>query len=306
MLDFLLPYGYFWPILLIFVTAVCMFLFFLNVFLMTILLCVYHAIPHEVIDSFLQSSLSVIRYKFSFYFEQIESNIRKTFKIHVSEKIPEKSILLWHPHDLMTITSAIHNGFRITDPSYTPTKIVTLWIYNSIPVIKDFMRLSNCISSDYQIIKDTLEKESVSLMLGGVKEILHADSKTIILTIKKRKGIFKIALETGCSLVPVITYGESDLFPPMKNSFIDSTNQLLYSLLKIAIPVPTIESLHNWVKLFNEPLQTVNTYTGSIIKVEKIENPTDKDIDSLRNTYIKEIQVLFKNTNPGKYKLEIT
>ena len=240
MLDFLLPYGYFWPILLIFVTAVCMFLFFLNVFLMTILLCVYHAIPHEVIDSFLQSSLSVIRYKFSFYFEQIESNIRKTFKIHVSEKIPEKSILLWHPHDLMTITSAIHNGFRITDPSYTPTKIVTLWIYNSIPVIKDFMRLSNCISSDYQIIKDTLEKESVSLMLGGVKEILHADSKTIILTIKKRKGIFKIALETGCSLVPVITYGESDLFPPMKNSFIDSTNQLLYSLLKIAIPVPTI------------------------------------------------------------------
>ena len=224
----------------------------------------------------------------------------------MSEKIPEKSILLWHPHDLMTITSAIHNGFRITDPSYTPTKIVTLWIYNSIPVIKDFMRLSNCISSDYQIIKDTLEKESVSLMLGGVKEILHADSKTIILTIKKRKGIFKIALETGCSLVPVITYGESDLFPPMKNSFIDSTNQLLYSLLKIAIPVPTIESLHNWVKLFNEPLQTVNTYTGSIIKVEKIENPTDKDIDSLRNTYIKEIQVLFKNTNPGKYKLEIT
>ena len=224
----------------------------------------------------------------------------------MSEKIPEKSILLWHPHDLMTITSAIHNGFRITDPSYTPTKIVSLWIYNIIPVIKDFMRLSNCISSDYQIIKDTLEKESVSLMLGGVKEILHADNKIIKLTIKKRRGIFKIALETGSSLVPVITYGESDLFPPMKNSFIDSTNQLLYSLLKIAIPVPTLESLHNWVKLFNEPLQTVHTYTGNIIKVEKNENPTDNDIDSLRNTYIKELQVLFKNTNPGKYKLEIT
>ena len=224
----------------------------------------------------------------------------------MSEKIPEKSILLWHPHDLMTITSAIHNGFQITDPLYTPTKIVTLWIYNTIPVIKDFMRISNCISSDYQVIKNTLEKESVSLMLGGVKEILHADRKTIILTIKKRRGIFKIALETGCSIVPVITYGESDLFPPMNNSFVNLTNQLLYSLLKIAIPFPTIESLHNWVKIFNEPLQTVHTYTGSIIKVDKIENPTDKDIDSLRNIYIKEIQILFKNTNPGKYKLEIT
>jgi 1-acyl-sn-glycerol-3-phosphate acyltransferase len=32
-------------------------------------------------------------------------------------------------------------------------------------------------------------------------------------TIKKRKGIFKIALETGTPIVPFITYGECELFP---------------------------------------------------------------------------------------------
>lgn len=306
MLDFLLPYGYFWPVLLFFSVIVCVFLFCLNVLLSVGILCVYHIIPSDVIDSMLQSCLTIIRYKFSFYFEKIETNLRKTFQIHVSEKIPEKSILLWHPHDLMTITSAIHNGFQVTDPSYTPTKIVSLWFYNHIPIIKDFMRMGNCISSNYETIKETLHTESVSIMLGGIQELLDANENTIILTIKKRRGIFKIALETGSALVPIITYGESKLFPPLKHPIIDSANKMLHSFLKVALPVPTIESLNNWVKLFNEPLEAVHTYTGSVIKVAKIELPIEQDIDNLRDLYIKEVEKLFKTTNPGKYILKIT
>jgi hypothetical protein len=305
MLDFLLPYAYLWPVLTFLLLLVFVCLLFLNAFLSLVCLAFYSLVPQEKIDFLIQSCLHIIRHKFSFYFEKTEDNIRDTFQIHLEKELPDKGILIWHPHGLMTITSAIHNAFGITNNNYVPTKIVSLDLYHKIPIIKDLMRNLNVVSSNYDTIKSTLQNESISIMLGGVKELLNTNDDTMMFVIKDRSGIFRLALETGSSLVPVITYGENELFSPIRNEFLDSINAALYSMLRIAIPVPTWNSLKNWVNLYKGPLMPVHTHVGTPIQVTKVNRPTKKDIDTLRDTYISELTKLFERTNRGNYKLQI-
>lgn len=54
-----------------------------------------------------------------------------------------------------------------------------------------------------------------------------------------RKGFIRVALTTGAHLVPVISFGENDLFDPIaveKHSFTWYTQQLTKSMLGFCVP----------------------------------------------------------------------
>lgn len=305
MLDFLLPYAYLWPMILLLIALLYLILFVLNVVLGVFSLGLYYLVPEQTWDSWIDSLHSWARNKFSYYFEKIEENIHQTFQLHVQKELPKKSILIWHPHGLLSVTSVIHNGVRIPTKGYTPTKLVSLDFYHKIPFIRDLMRKAHAVSANYETIKDTLQTNSVSIMLGGVKELLNSDPAKVYAVVKDRKGIFKIALETGTPLVPVITYGENKLFQPMRNSFLDTLNSYMYSIFRTGIPVPTLDSLKNWVTLYKGPLEPVYSYIGPPVPVKQIDHPTSEDIDSLKQLYIAELKKLFESTNPGQYELII-
>ncbi|KAK6029760.1 diacylglycerol acyltransferase [Ostertagia ostertagi] len=57
----------------------------------------------------------------------------------------------------------------------------------------------------------TLGKACV-LVVGGAEEALDAHPGHHILTINRRKGFIKLALETGAQLVPCYSFGENDIF----------------------------------------------------------------------------------------------
>lgn len=302
MLNNVLPYAYLWPCVALVVFGLCLLFFWMNVLLFLVCFCLYSMIPSEIIDAWVSSSISLIRSKFSFYFENVESNIRNTFIVE-GKSPTEKSILIWHPHGLMSVSSVMHNSFRITK-DYVPTKIASMDFFHTLPIIRDIARLLHVIPVNYDSIKNTVQQESVSLMLGGVQELLNTSSDTFELTIRNRTGIFRIALETGTQLVPVLTYGENKLFPPISNSYLDFLNNVLYSMFHIAIPYPTLTSLQNWNRLHYEPLEKIRTCIGEPIAVKKIENPTLSDIVELRNLYILKLNELFEKTNSG-YTLNI-
>lgn len=306
MLEYLLPYAYLWPVATVVTLSLCILFFVWNLFLSAVILALYSLVPSYVIDSLLSSSLAIVRKKFFFYFEKIESNIRSTFDIVQSKPPPPRSVFIWHPHGLMSISSAIHNAMRITSKEYMPTKIVSMSIYHKLPIIKDFMRYFNVIPAEYNTIKETLKTDSVSIMLGGVREMMNTDAKTIQLIIKNRTGIFRAALESGSSLVPVITYGENELFPPIQSESIQSINSFLYSVFGIAIPIPTWTSMKNWVTLYSSPLKKITTHVGDTISVSQKEYPSSEDILDLKTRYIKAVESLFEKTNDGTYTLEIT
>jgi len=112
-------------------------------------------------------------------------------------------------------------------------------------------------------------------------------------------------LETGSPIVPVISYGENEIFPETENTFLKALNSNLYQLFKCKLPFPSFRSAYNWTRIMREPLEPIHTYTGKPIQVKKIDEPTEKDIKDLRDIYIASLEELFNQTNIGDYTLKI-
>jgi hypothetical protein len=306
MIEVILSYIYLWPsvsLLMIFSTVI---LFFLNTALAVTICFIYAMSSEQMIDSLFQNILEFVRTHFKDIIKKLENNLKETFEIKVHHSLPEKTINVWHPHELLSITPSIHNVFKLTSSEYKPTRLVIIDIIFMIPFVRDLMKFVKMVPSDYFSIKKVAEQQSVSIVLGGAKEMVTTENDKYKLYIKNRKGIFKIALETGTPLVPIITYNESKLFPWYKNDIINDFNSMLYSLFHISIPVPTFTSVYNWFSILHHPLKKITSHVGQAVMVEKIENPTESDIRRIRKKYIKNLRVLFNSTNPGNYILEIT
>ncbi len=260
----------------------------------------------EMITDLFQNVMAFFRTHFKETIKKLETNLKETFDIKVHYPLPEKTINVWHPHELLSITPSIHNVFKLTSPDYKPTRLVVIDIMFMIPFVRDLMKFVKMVPSDYYSIKKVAEQESVSIVLGGAKEMIATEDDTYKLYIKNRKGIFKIALETGTPLVPIITYNESRLFPWYKSDILNDFNTMLYNLIHVSIPVPTFTSVYNWFTILHHPLKKITSHVGQAVMVKKIENPTESDIRRIRKKYIKNLRLLFNFTNPGNYILEIT
>ena len=284
---------YLWPLVLMGVLGILILLGVLmgvNLVLGLLVASLYGLFPKEVL---FESVASRLRNK------QVEENIQATFRMECQEAPPPSCLFIWQPHGLISVSSVLFNGGLCKHPNYRANHAVTLPFYHYFPVIGDIMRHLGSIPSDSGSITKTLRKgESVSVMLGGVREMLTAEGKHMKLYIRNRTGIFRIALDTGTPLVPVLTYGENELFPRSDEWWATDLNNLLHSYAGMAVGIPTWKALQNWLELSYRPLKPILTHVGSPI-------PATGDIPTLRNTYIKAVEDLFKTTAPAGYTLEI-
>lgn len=285
---------YLWPLVFLMVLGILLVVTVLmgvNLVLGLLVVSLYGLCPKEVL---FESVASQVRN------ESVEENLRATFPmVDCPADLPPTCIFIWNPHGLISLSSALYNSLRVCrHPNYKPNHVVSLPFYHYIPLVGDIGRYVGAIPSDYGTIKKTLLKnESVSVMLGGVREMNLADPRKMVLYIKKRSGIFKIAAETGTPLVPVITYGENELFPRSDNWMIEQMNVWLHSSFGLSIPAPSWMSLLHWFELSYRPLKPIPTYVGQPV--------IDKDPDVLKEKYIVAVQTLFSTTSPPDYSLEI-
>lgn len=276
-----------------------------NIIAFTVVFLVYMILPSSIVKEILLYFKDRIREIFKTRITETESNIRKTFQLNVQSPIPPKSINIWHPHGISGVTPVIHNGYRITSPDYKPTKGVVHYGYFMLPFIKDIIPLLNAIPSDEYSIRDTLQTESISITLGGVDEMRRGSPKDLQLVVRKRRGIFKIALEMGVPIVPILTYGEQEIFPESDLGILKMYNELMYDWFRFRIPFPTLNSVINWTRLSQTALEPIVSYTGKPIRTKKIPNPTERQIKKLRDLYIQRLQDLFDETSPLGYTMTI-
>lgn len=304
MLESILPWAYLWPVLLLVTVGVVVGLVAVNVVLAGAILLVYGVLPKETIDQGIHWLVAGTREKFEHYFQRVEEHLRATFPLHGADPLPPSCLLLWHPHSLLSVTSVLHTVFGLS-PS-VQSKVVSHSIYHTLPLVSDLMRYANTLPADFDVMKQALESGSrLSVMVGGVREMLDTDRKTIRLVLGKRKGVFRLALQTGTPLVPVLTYGESELFPAWNHPTLTTVNRFLYETFRIAIPITSWTALSSWVNLYWTPLAPIPTYVGDPIVVEKNPSPTESDLSAIRDTYIQRLKTLFEETHPPGYTLLI-
>ena len=86
---------------------------------------------------------------------------------------------------------------------------VTFWA----PIYRHWMLWLGCCSANKATLVGRLNnQESLVLIPGGAVEALHAHPQTFVVAIQNRYGFLRLARETGAKPVPVLGFGENDVF----------------------------------------------------------------------------------------------
>jgi 1-acyl-sn-glycerol-3-phosphate acyltransferase len=143
---------------------------------------------------------------------------------------------------------------------------------------------------------------SIALVPGGATEALYAGTNTLVL--RKRTGFIRLALESGASLVPVYSFGETDTYRQLASvfPFVSKVQAKFQRIFGLSLPIVT--------NLFPRRCQ-ITTVFGKPIPVKKVDSPSDAEVAALLETYIAAVADLFKAhcneyvADPKLRKLEI-
>ena len=136
-----------------------------------------------------------------------------------------KYIFGYHPHGIIShgafaafATEAL--GFSQLFPGITNT-LLTLDSNFRIPLYRDYALRMGLASVSRESCENILSKggrngegmgRAITIVVGGARESLDAKPGSLKLVLKKRKGFVKLAIRQGADLVPVIAFGENDLY----------------------------------------------------------------------------------------------
>ncbi|TPP59785.1 Diacylglycerol acyltransferase, partial [Fasciola gigantica] len=130
----------------------------------------------------------------------------------------------------------------------------------------------------------------VIVVLGGAPEALEARPGRYVMVTSRRFGFFKLALQTGSSLIPCISFGEQAMYKQIKNdrgSWIRRAQDWFEKLSTFSPPL--------FYARGPIPYRTpVNTVVGAPIPCDRIENPTREQISELKQRYLNSLQQLFR------------
>ncbi|KAJ3616791.1 hypothetical protein MTP99_011320, partial [Tenebrio molitor] len=124
----------------------------------------------------------------------------------------------------------------------------------------------------------------------GADESKYSKPGKYKIILNKRKGFVKMALQTGSPLVPVISFGETDVLDQLDFPGFGFLRDLVKNTLQIWLVIPkgTYLVCPNRVR--------VSTVVGRPIDVEKTDNPTSEQIDKLHQEFADGIKKLFEST----------
>ncbi|KAH7641153.1 2-acylglycerol O-acyltransferase 2-A isoform X1 [Dermatophagoides farinae] len=217
-----------------------------------------------------------------------------------------------HPHGILCFSHFVNFGTEGTNfsqlfPGITP-HLITLNFQFLMPLQREQFSLTGACSASKESLEFILSKKkgtgnAVGLIIGGAREVLDTIPNTMILTLKKRRGYAKVALENGASLVPVISFGENELYQTMHHEEMTIGRKIqekLYKLLTFTPPLFLGRGIFQYSFGIMPFRKEVFTVVGRPIFVEKTPHPTDSQVDELHEKYLKELTNLYEE-NKMKY-----
>uniref|UniRef100_A0A8C5QKH2 Acyltransferase n=1 Tax=Leptobrachium leishanense TaxID=445787 RepID=A0A8C5QKH2_9ANUR len=214
-------------------------------------------------------------------------------------------ILGFHPHGVLVI-GAFGNfctegtGFSSLFPGITPY-LLMLPAWFRIPFFREYIMSGSLVSSDKASAHHLLSKDggqAVVIAVGGPPEALDAKPGELTLQLLKRTGFIKLALTHGTHLVPVISFGENDLYYQVSNpkgSRLRTFQEGLQKIIGLALPLFHGRGVFQYSFGLLPHRRPVYTVVGSPIPVTKNLSPTTEDITSLHALYVKSLRDLFES-----------
>jgi 2-acylglycerol O-acyltransferase 2 len=212
----------------------------------------------------------------------------------------------YHPHGIISVGCFVSFAADATGASEMFPGITihpaTLLTNFKIPFWRELLLRLGVIEVGAKSINHVLKQgagNAVLIVPGGAAEALDAHPGTHSLTLNKRSGFFRIALQNGSNLVPIYSFGENDLYQQASNeegSFVRKLQNIFLKYAGFATPFFSgAGSMGAAIPLNPMPARCpIITIVGDPIKCPFIENPTVDDIDAVRVLYVQKLQEIFK------------
>lgn len=236
------------------------------------------------------------------------AKLHKTHELDTSRRY----ILGYHPHGIIShgawvafATNAL--GFKNKFPGITNT-LLTLDSNFRIPFYRDWILAMGIRSVSKESIRNTLGKggpsndgkgRAVTIVIGGARESLEAHPGTLRLILKSRKGFVKMALRAGADLVPVIGFGENDLYDQLTaktHPGVHKFQMFVLKVFKFTLPALHGRGLLNYDVGLMPYRRPVNVVVGKPIRIdtEPGHEPTAEEIDRFHEQYVNELEKLWE------------
>lgn len=232
--------------------------------------------------------------------------------LHKTHDLPAdgKYIFGYHPHGIIShgawvafTTNAL--GFAHKFPGVTNT-LVTLDSNFRIPFYRDWLLAMGLRSVSKESIWNTLTRggddghgagRAVTIVVGGARESLEAEPRTLRVILNARKGFVKMAIRAGADLVPVLGFGENALYDqlsPKTHPMVHRFQMFCLRVFKFTLPALHGRGVLNYdigLMPYRRPL---NIVVGKPISVDRSATPDQAEIDRVHGLYVAELQKLWE------------
>lgn len=178
--------------------------------------------------------------------------------------------------------------------------VLTLEVNYRWPILRDLILSLGVCSCKRESMNALLTTKgggkACVLIPGGAPESLDSHPGSYVVQLKNKKGFIKVALQNGASLVPVFSFGETEIYdqpPNPKGSLLRTIQDKIQAVTQIA-PVPFRGRgifQYSWGLLPNR--RPITVVVGAPINVELVAKPTQQDIDDLHRKYVDAVEELF-------------
>lgn len=238
------------------------------------------------------------------------ANFFPTKLIKTAELSPDKRYIFGcHPHGILSFSFIVNFATEATGFSElfkgVTVRLLTLRMMFWFPVLRDIVQLHGICSVESKSIDYILNelKQSVAVVVGGAQEVVDTSPQAMVWILKRRKGFVRMAIKNGVSLVPVVSFGENDLYNTLQNESLKRFQEAFKSIFTFAPPIIFGRGIFQYsfgIVPFRKQLVTI---VGKPIDVEKNPNPTQEEIDKVHERYIRDLTQLYEE-NKAKYSYE--
>lgn len=233
-------------------------------------------------------------------------------RLHRSAPLPptRKYIFGYHPHGIIShgafaafATEAL--GFSQLFPGITNT-LLTLDTNFRVPLYRDYALAMGLASVSRESCEKILSTggpnnegmgRAITIVIGGASESLDAQPHLLRLILKRRKGFVKLAIRTGADLVPVLAFGENELYDQFQadgHPLIHKFQMIVKKALGFTVPLFHARGVFNYdigIMPYRRPL---NVVVGIPIKVSQSAKPEEAYVDEIHGLYVKELERIWE------------
>ncbi|KAM7344416.1 2-acylglycerol O-acyltransferase 2-like [Cochliomyia hominivorax] len=253
----------------------------------------------------------------------ISDHLRDYFPVQLiktAELKPNRNYLFASfPHGIMGVGNSINASNNIGKwlqlfPGIRP-KIATLDMNFYLPFMRELCRLWGLVSCSKESLthyltksndpkheenKDGFTSTAVIVLVGGAQEALYAHPRNYVLQLKNRKGFVKIAIRTGCPIVPTFSFGEVDVFDQIPNPPESLLWKFQTFVKKITGVSPLIilgRGIFQYSFGFLPHRRPITQVVGTPIEIKQEAHPSPEYVDEIHQQVIDSLYEMF-----DKYK----